>query len=268
MQQDKIIRKENDLFFEEEAEGSPKGDFEILANAIDGPIAALNENLQKLLSDRIHIDMLEAGGGSWSKIAFDKAQDVTITTIDISSIQLENNTYATNKILGDICTFNLRPQSFDLIVCYDVLEHLADPAAAINSFVTATRLGGYVVLAAPRPLSLKGFITKSTPHFIHVLFYKIVLRYTHAGKAGYPPFPTTIKYYIEPSNLVRILKNAGFECVYLNVYDTGFIASLKSKNPILGTVLVSIVALVNAISGGRIRLDLSDFHLIARRFSE
>ena len=41
------------------------------------------------------------------------------------------------------------PASFDVVVCADVLEHLADPAAALSSAVGLCRPGGAVVISVP-----------------------------------------------------------------------------------------------------------------------
>jgi methionine biosynthesis protein MetW len=41
------------------------------------------------------------------------------------------------------------PASFDVVVCADVLEHLADPAAALSSVAALCRPGGAVVVSVP-----------------------------------------------------------------------------------------------------------------------
>lgn len=76
----------------------------------------LNEALAKCLQGKDQIDVLEAGGGSKTHIVFDHDKWLTITTIDISSVQLDLNTYADHKILGDICTYQFTPESYDVIV--------------------------------------------------------------------------------------------------------------------------------------------------------
>lgn len=41
------------------------------------------------------------------------------------------------------------PSTFDVVVCADVLEHLADPAAALSSVVRLCRPGGALVISVP-----------------------------------------------------------------------------------------------------------------------
>jgi 2-polyprenyl-3-methyl-5-hydroxy-6-metoxy-1,4-benzoquinol methylase len=79
----------------------------------------LNENAQ----------VLEVGCGSNSQLKFTKSNEVT--GIDISKDQLERNSYLKNKILGDIQTYNFESKKYDLVICWDVLEHLDKPKMAI-----------------------------------------------------------------------------------------------------------------------------------------
>jgi len=236
----------------------------IVETAAESAVGLLNRALGSHLRGKAALEVLEAGGGSNSKIAFDPSQKVVITTIDISPEQIEKNAYATHKILGDLCAYKFAPRSFDLIVCYDVIEHLADPQAAIESFITSIRPGGYIVIGAPDPRSLKGAITKYTPHSLHVFFYKAVGNDPNAGKPGYAPFPTTMKYCIAPDNLAERFRKAGFEIVYLNAYDTGYIRLIRSKFRLLGGALDAAVSVLKTIFGGKYKPELSDFHLIAR----
>jgi 2-polyprenyl-3-methyl-5-hydroxy-6-metoxy-1,4-benzoquinol methylase len=165
-------------------------------------------------------------------------------------------------MINETWYYRFEPESFDLIVCYDVLEHLADPQAAIQSFISSIKRGGYIVIGAPDPHSLKGAITKYSPHALHVLFNRYIGNDPNAGKPGYAPFPTTLKYYIAPDNLAKVFKKAGFELVYLNSYDTGYINLIGTKSRILGRVLERTVFFLKRIFGGRYNPELSDFHLI------
>lgn len=41
--------------------------------------------------------------------------------------------------------------------------------------------GGQIVVAAPNPYSVKGFVTRYTPHWFHVWYYRHVLHRPQAG---------------------------------------------------------------------------------------
>ena len=58
------------------------------------------------------------------------------------------NSVVSVKIVGDVQTYPLPENSFDLIVCWDVLEHLEFPQAALERVFDATKPGGSVTQAA------------------------------------------------------------------------------------------------------------------------
>ena len=54
--------------------------------------------------------------------------------VDIDEDQIRNNDYAHKAILGDIQTYRFKPGSFDLVICYNVIEHVPDVEAALLNF--------------------------------------------------------------------------------------------------------------------------------------
>src|SRR5438552_3298363 len=110
----------------------------------------------------------EAGGGSTSFLPLDLLRRADVTVVDIDPEQLRNNDYAQTMILGDIQTHRFAPDSFDLVICYNVIEHLADVEAALEGFCTSLKRGGLIVIGAPNPRSLSGMVTKYSPHWFHV----------------------------------------------------------------------------------------------------
>ena len=57
-----------------------------------------------------------------------------MTVVDIDADQIRNNDYAQRAILGDIQTYRFAPDSFDLVICYNVIEHVPDVEAALSGF--------------------------------------------------------------------------------------------------------------------------------------
>ena len=66
----------------------------------------------------------EAGGGSTSFLPLEVLRRAHVTVVDIDEDQIRNNDYAQETILGDIQTYRFAPGSFDLVICYNVIEHL------------------------------------------------------------------------------------------------------------------------------------------------
>ena len=132
----------------------------------------------------------EAGGGSCSVLPLDLLDRSQVTVVDIDEDQVRNNTYADEAILGDVQTYSFGRETFDLVICYNVIEHLPHVDAALLNFRDALKRGGMILIGAPNPRSLSGVVTKYSPHWFHVWFYRNIRGIKNAGLPGEPPFPT------------------------------------------------------------------------------
>ncbi len=79
----------------------------------------------RLLAGRPAPRVLEAGCGSSSRVALPAGR--WLVGVDIAPRQLDKNTVLDEKHLGDLQTFSLPGAGFDLILCWDVIEHLPHP---------------------------------------------------------------------------------------------------------------------------------------------
>lgn len=131
--------------------------------------------LERLLAGREHIDVLEAGCGSICKLPLN--EDTVITGIDISEKQLRRNDQLDVKLLGDIQTYDFAEESYDVIACRFVLEHLPEPVKALDNLCRALKKDGLLILTVPNLFSFKGLVTKFTPLWFHTFVYKYVYRW-------------------------------------------------------------------------------------------
>jgi len=226
------------------------------------------QRVHKLIGDRIAAKnprIYEAGGGSISCLPAEILKTGDVTVVDIDERQLQRNKYAKTKILGDIQTRDFEPGSFDLIVCYNVIEHLNTPDQAIAKFYQALAPGGLVFIAAPNPESLSGWITKMTPHWIHVLFYRRVLGYKGAGQPGRVPFPTVFHRVVSPAALIDYCRKLGFNVLYFRAYKGMVYDNMAQRRPILGRLLNVAVQLANGLVLWRRDLRAGDYHLVLEK---
>jgi SAM-dependent methyltransferase len=207
--------------------------------------------------------VLEAGCGSNSK--FRLAPNAHITGIDISKEQLEKNSVLHEKILGDIQTYPLEPSSFDIIFCWDVLEHLRHPENALRNFARAIRDGGIVVLGAPVVGSLKGVITKFTPHWFHVAVYRYWLGNENAGKPGYAPFPTFLKNSMSPRSIEDFAHKSHLAVEALVVYEGAMQINERVKHRGVDLGLSVFGPLIKTLSFTRIDPSVTDFVMVLRK---
>lgn len=228
-------------------------------DAVDGVQAVVDRLLPRTRPRRV----LEAGCGSCGHVEI--RPDDHLVGIDISERQLARNTTLHEKICGDLQTHALAPASFDLVVCWYVLEHLPRPQLALDRMVRSLRPGGLLVLAQPSPLSPKGLITKFTPHWFHVGVYRYVFGRRQAGRDDNPPFPTFLSWAIRPA----ALRNYGRAHDLTVVYDLRFEdytqRRLRTERPIYRAAYVGLDRVLRALSGGRYDAYHSDYVLVLRK---
>jgi SAM-dependent methyltransferase len=211
------------------------------------------------------LSIYEAGGGSTCFLPVDVVRRADVTVVDIDEEQLRNNGYADRTILGDIQTYRFAPRSFDLVICYNVLEHVPDVEATLNGFFQSLKPGGLVLIAAPNPKSLSGVVTKYTPHWFHVWFYRHVLGKKRAGLPGQSPFPTFFHRLVTPANLVAFAKRHGMQVIYRREHESPRFPEMRAGKPLLAALLDTFAKAVNRLLPGDFDMRRGDYHLILQK---
>jgi SAM-dependent methyltransferase len=211
------------------------------------------------------LSIYEAGGGSTCFLPADVVRRADITVVDIDEEQLRNNDYADRTILGDIQTYRFAPRSFDLVICYNVLEHVPDVEATLNGFFQSLKPGGLVLIAAPNPKSLSGVVTKYTPHWFHVWFYRHVLGKKRAGLPGEAPFPTFFHRLVTPANLLAFARRHGMQVIYRKEHESPRFPEMRAGKPLLAALLDTFARAINLLLPGDVDVRRGDYHLILQK---
>lgn len=138
--------------------------------------------------------ILEAGCGREWPLKLDGV-DYHLTGIDLDGealqARLERKGDLDEAIVGDLCAPGMIPPgSFDVIYSSFVLEHLADAEGALVSMINGLKSGGLLLLRIPDRYSVYGWTSRSTPFWLHVAYYRLILGRPNAGKPGFAPYPT------------------------------------------------------------------------------
>jgi SAM-dependent methyltransferase len=211
----------------------------------------------------------EAGGGSTSFLPLGVLDRAHVTVVDIDDDQIRNNTYAQQTILGDIQSYRFKPGSFDLVICYNVIEHLADVEAALLGFCESLRSGGLILIGAPNPKSLSGVVTKYSPHWFHVWFYRHVRGDSNAGKPGQAPFPTFFDPLVSLSRLEAFAAEHGLQVIYKKEYESPRFPEMRARKPVLAALLDATALVMNLVLNlfvpGKADVRRGDYHVILRK---
>jgi 2-polyprenyl-3-methyl-5-hydroxy-6-metoxy-1,4-benzoquinol methylase len=225
-------------------------------------ISQLQLIVDKLLSNKKDIKALEAGCGSCSRI--DMGKEVYLVGIDISEEQLQKNSTLNEKILGDIQSYDLPTSEFDIIVCWDVLEHISQPKKALENLIKALKKDGFIVLAIPNILSVKGTLTKYTPHWFHVWVYRNLLGYKLAGKEGHLPFRTILRFSIAPKFIKQFAHNNNLSIEYYSIYECQKQKDMR-RNKFFNIILNVLVFLIKILSIKKINANLTDYIIVLKK---
>ena len=164
--------------------------------------------------DRVRV--LEAGCGSNSAFRFEP--NVHITGLDLSESQLQRNTTLDEKHQGDLQTYAFPAGSFDMIICWNVLEHLPQPEKALDRFAQWLAPNGVMILALPNVRSATGLATKFTLHWFHVWWYRHICHFANAGKNGHGPFPTYLRASLSLPRLAKYAEERRLRVLFSKAY--------------------------------------------------
>jgi SAM-dependent methyltransferase len=226
-------------------------------------LAKLQPVVDRLLSGKEGIRVLDAGCGSHQYVRFPTSAHVV--GLDVSAQQLGRNSSVDEKILGDVQTYPLPADTFDVAICWWVLEHLPRPDWALRNLARAVKPGGIVILAVPNPLCLKGLVTKFTPYRLHVWGYRHILGFKLAGVDGREPFRTYLRFAVAPGAIRRFAQVHGLTIEYFDLYEDWKHRELRERFGLSGARWRVLDGLIRTLSLGRIDAGLTDYIVVLRK---
>lgn len=227
-----------------------------------------NEKLQKIVEEFLPrhrpVRVLEAGCGSTSHLCLQPSWK--ISGIDLSEQQLARNHHLQEKILGNLETYQWQEGRFDLIVCWDVLEHLPNPEKALANLFCALAPGGILVLAFPILHSIKGWLTKLTPYWAHLAFYRYVIG-DKRPREELNQFATYFRRVVQPGRVEPLVKAWGGDVIYFHLYQGPVLTYLRQHNRLADIVSRFVVGAGRLLTLGKYKLNHTDCMLVLRKQS-
>jgi SAM-dependent methyltransferase len=206
--------------------------------------------------------VMDAGCGGAMRVRL--PPDAVLNGIDISPESAARNGTLSNIILGDVQTYPLPKANFDIVICWELLEHVPNPLAALSNLIAATKPGGVIVLAFPNRLSLKGMITRFSSHKLHVWLLRTFWGQKNAGRPGYAPFPTYLAADLTPDNLAKFVESRGVKTEFVKLYEGNRVATLRQRAPLLHALYQGFLRLLNALAFHKRDFGLSDILLVLK----
>lgn len=199
------------------------------------PVRRTASDVHRALVDRLPkkpVRVLDAGCGEASSLPLPRG--VHVVGIDRSAAALARNEHLDEAILGDLEIDRLPDAAFDVVICWNVLEHLRRPERALENLSEALRTGGLLVLGLPNLLAPKALATKLTPYRFHLWIYRRVLDNPNAGRDGHPPLRTHLHWVLRPRELQRTLEKHSLELDYIEFYEEVMLRNVLARSRALG----------------------------------
>ncbi|MBI3654611.1 MAG: class I SAM-dependent methyltransferase [Acidobacteria bacterium] len=169
---------------------------------------------EELLSEYIQADMdwLEAGCGHQILPEWRLAQEQTlvgkcrrVVGVDLDFEGIKKHRAIKETYYANLETLPFEAESFDLVTCNMVVEHLENPLTVFSQFHRVLRPGGKVIIHTPNAYGYPTIAARMIPQFARVKLAGIL--------EGRPPEDVFPAHYRAntPRRLDEILSSAGFE---------------------------------------------------------
>jgi 2-polyprenyl-3-methyl-5-hydroxy-6-metoxy-1,4-benzoquinol methylase len=98
--------------------------------------------------------ILDAGSGTgwFSKKAFERGAEVTALDVGEKLLAKVKEKCNVRTVVGDILKLDFETDSFDFVICSEVIEHTLNPRQAVKEIVRVTKKSGTIVLTTPNKL--------------------------------------------------------------------------------------------------------------------
>jgi 2-polyprenyl-3-methyl-5-hydroxy-6-metoxy-1,4-benzoquinol methylase len=219
-------------------------------DSYDQEVGLLEEHVKTLFDGKSELEILEAGCGRNWPLKLDGIK-YKLTGVDIDNKALEsrvdNVKDLDETIVADLRHLDLGSRKFDVIYNSFVLEHVENAGLVLENFNHWLRPGGLLILKIPDRNTVFGFLTKITPFWFHVAYYKYILGRKKAGKPGFGPYPTYYDLVVSRNGIRDFCKSHG-----IAIIEEYGLCTYRLENGIRSQVVRFVAVIVNALSMGRL----------------
>lgn len=221
--------------------------------------------IRKKASNSEPIHILEAGCGRRWPFRLEGIQyNLTCVDMDKDALEVRENTLSDlhETIEGDLCSIDLGADRYDVIYSSFVLEHIKRADLVMKNFVRWAKPNGIIIIKVPDANSVGGYITRITPHWFHIFYYRFILGNKDAGTPGYGPYPTYYHSIISRSGMRDFCNDRNNNIVLDVEYRSGFFRPGRGAMKILIHIIERVI---NIISLGSLSIKHSRLLYILRK---
>jgi ubiquinone/menaquinone biosynthesis C-methylase UbiE len=159
--------------------------------------------------------ILHAGCG-WDRLEVSRPYIGTCKVVGVDLDPRVASMYHSEFHLGSLAELPFEANSFDLIFCEYVVEHLDDPASAFREMHRVLKPGGRILVLTPNRYSYKVLGAAITPHQFHIWMGRI--RYGRGHEADMYP---TLYRCNSPGQIQRLARDIGLRITQSELITNG-----------------------------------------------
>ena len=153
-----------------------KGDYFV----IKGLKKFIEDQLKQYVTEGVKVCDVGCGEQPWKNF-------IESLGAEYIGIDLQQNSQNTVHVLADICHIALPDESFDIVLCTEVLEHIQDIKAALKELARLTKADGKMIITLPffYPLHEEPYdYLRITPHQVLKLAEQLNLQVKELSTSG------------------------------------------------------------------------------------
>lgn len=140
---------------------------------IDRQIRLVSEHIKRYANNTYLVLDAGCGAGRRSRLS---VYFRGVVGADLSRSELEENPNIDHKVVASLEKSPFRHESFGLIICEWVLEHLEDPFRVLSEFYRKLKPGGYIVLTTSNLLNPLVLIGRLLPFDVNLKLHMVLYR--------------------------------------------------------------------------------------------
>ncbi|OPY94473.1 hypothetical protein A5906_12915 [Bradyrhizobium sacchari] len=234
-----------------------------LTNGWNHAVQVMSREIRSIKDPGKVLEILEAGcGQKWDLDIGDGGYVLTGIDLDPEALRIRRDETKDlhEAILGDLRTADFGGRTFDVIFnCY-VLEHVSGAQQVLEKFNRWVKPGGLIIIVIPDPYSAFGFTSRMTPHWFHVLFYRLIRGSKNAGKPGYAPYRVTYDKVVSREGIRAFCRQNGL----VLAAEYGYSGTLTNKS-LRQNLVEAYKKTLHVLSLGRLSSDYDDIILMIRK---
>ena len=234
-----------------------------LLKSWDQDCRLMEKYIKQKATDGVPLHILEAGCGQFWPLDLKEIR-FTLTGVDTDkdALELRRTQYndLSEMIVGDLRSLELEKNRYDVIYNSYVLEHIDGAEGVLEKFANWLKPGGILILRMPDRNSERGFVTRITPFWFHMFYNKYIVRWRHAGKAGFGPYPTFYDPIVSRAGIQQYCRNHHF-----NIKEEYGQRSDPGDQGITGFLIYLFARSVSLLSLGKLAWEYSDLTYILEK---